>query len=170
MMIFLSAPGKFMDFEGKEEMFAKLGWGIEVMKTIGVIEIAVAILYLIPRTAFIGAVLVTAYLGGAIATHVRINDHFIFPVIMGVLVWVALGLPRRPHLHHGPSPHRRNRSPTSKHLPSPGLRPGVDSHSVWQRRARGRPIPGRSPGLEHEGAHSSLAIAASIFLKYSMLR
>ena len=92
MMIFLSAPGKFMDFEGKEEMFAKLGWGIEVMKTIGVIEIAVAILYLIPRTAFIGAVLVTAYLGGAIATHVRVNDHFIMPVIMGVLVWVALGL------------------------------------------------------------------------------
>lgn len=81
-----------MDFEGKEEMFAKLGWGIEVMKTIGVIEIAVAILYLIPRTAFIGAVLVTAYLGGAIATHVRVNDQFIMPVIMGVLVWVALGL------------------------------------------------------------------------------
>ena len=92
MMIFLSAPGKFMDFEGKEEMFAKLGWEIEVMKTIGVIEIAVAILYLIPRTAFIGAVLVTAYLGGAIATHVRINDQFFMPVIMGVLVWVALGL------------------------------------------------------------------------------
>ena len=92
MMIFLSAPGKFMDFEGKEEMFAKLGWGIEVMKTIGVIEIAVAILYLIPRTAFVGAVLVTAYLGGAISTHVRVNDQFIFPVIMGVIVWVALGL------------------------------------------------------------------------------
>lgn len=62
------------------------------MKTIGVIEIAVAILYLIPQTAFIGAVLVTAYLGGAIATHVRIDDNFIAPVIMGVLVWVALGL------------------------------------------------------------------------------
>jgi hypothetical protein len=92
MMIFLSAPGKFMDFEGKEEMFAKLGWGVEVMKTIGVIEIAVAILYLIPRTAFIGAVLVTAYLGGAIATHVRVNEAAVFPVIMGVLVWVALGL------------------------------------------------------------------------------
>ncbi|WP_428306985.1 DoxX family protein [Lacipirellula sp.] len=92
MMIFLSAPGKFMDFEGKEEMFAKLGWGVEVMKTIGVIEIVVAVLYLIPRTAFVGAVLVTAYLGGAIATHVRINDQFIFPVIMGVIAWIALGL------------------------------------------------------------------------------
>ncbi|MBL9163416.1 MAG: DoxX family protein [Planctomycetaceae bacterium] len=92
MLMFLSAPGKFMDFDGKEEMFAKLGWGVEVMKTIGVIEIAVAILYLIPRTAFIGAVLITAYLGGAIATHVRINDQFIMPVIIGVLAWVALGL------------------------------------------------------------------------------
>ncbi|QDT75931.1 DoxX family protein [Lacipirellula limnantheis] len=92
MLMFLSAPGKFMDFDGKEEMFAKLGWGVEVMKTIGVIEIAVAILYLIPRTAFIGAVLITAYLGGAIATHVRINDQFIMPVIIGVLAWIALGL------------------------------------------------------------------------------
>jgi hypothetical protein len=92
MLIAVSAPGKFIDFEGKEEMFAKMGWGVEVMKTIGVIEIVVAILYLIPRTAFIGAVLITAYLGGAIATHVRINDQFIMPVIMGVLVWIALGL------------------------------------------------------------------------------
>ena len=91
-LLIFSASFKFTDFEGKEEAFAKLGWGIEVMKTIGVIEIAVAILYLIPRTAFISAVLVTAYLGGAIATHVRVNDHFFMPVIMGVLVWVALGL------------------------------------------------------------------------------
>jgi hypothetical protein len=91
-LLIFSASFKFTDFEGKEEAFAKLGWGVEVMKTIGVIEIAVAILYLIPRTAFVGAVLVTAYLGGAIATHVRVNDHFFMPVIMGVLVWVALGL------------------------------------------------------------------------------
>jgi hypothetical protein len=91
-MLIFSASFKFRDFDGKEEAFAKLGWGVDVMKTIGVIEIAVAILYLIPRTAFIGAVLVTAYLGGAIATHVRVNDQFIMPVIMGVLVWVALGL------------------------------------------------------------------------------
>lgn len=92
MLIAVSAPGKFMDFEGKEEMFAKLGWGIEVMKTIGVIEIAVAILFLIPRTAFIGAILLSAYLGGAIATHVRINDQFFMPIILGVLAWIALGL------------------------------------------------------------------------------
>lgn len=91
-MLLLSASFKFRDFDGKEEAFAKMGWEVEVMKTIGMVEIAVAILYLVPRTAFIGAVLITAYLGGAIATHVRINDQFIMPVIIGVIVWIALGL------------------------------------------------------------------------------
>lgn len=92
MLIAVSAPGKFMDFDRKEEMFAKLGWGIEVMKTIGVVEIAVAILFLIPRTAFVGAILLTAYLGGAVATHVRVNDQFFMPIVIGVLAWIALGL------------------------------------------------------------------------------
>jgi len=91
-MLMFSASFKLTDFEGKEEAFGKMGWGVEMMKTIGVIEIAVAFLYLIPRTAFIGAVLVTAYLGGAIATHVRVNEAAVFPIIMGVLAWVALGL------------------------------------------------------------------------------
>ena len=91
-MLLFSASFKFRDFDGKEEAFAKMGWEIEVMKTIGIVEIAVSVLYLIPRTAFIGAVLITAYLGGAIATHVRINDQFFMPIIIGVVVWVALGL------------------------------------------------------------------------------
>jgi hypothetical protein len=92
MLIVLSAPGKFTEWEGKDEMFAKMGWGKEVMVKIGVVEVAVAILFLIPQTAFIGAVLLTAYLGGAVATHVRISDQFFMPIVIGVLVWVALGL------------------------------------------------------------------------------
>jgi hypothetical protein len=87
-----SASGKFTEWEGKDEMFVKLGWGKEVMVKIGIVEVAAAILFLIPHTAFIGAILLSAYLGGAVATHVRINDHFFFPIIIGVLVWVALGL------------------------------------------------------------------------------
>jgi hypothetical protein len=87
-----SASGKFTEWEGKDEMFVKLGWGKEVMVKIGIVEVAAAILFLIPPTAFIGAILLSAYLGGAVATHVRINDHFFFPIIIGVLVWVALGL------------------------------------------------------------------------------
>jgi hypothetical protein len=91
-LIGASASGKFTEWEGKDEMFAEMGWGKEVMVKIGIVEVAAAILFLIPHTAFIGAVLLTAYLGGAVATHVRIDDHFFFPIIIGVLVWVALGL------------------------------------------------------------------------------
>ena len=91
-LILGSATGKFTDWEGKAEMFAKLGWSEDVMFTIGVVEVAIAVLFLIPRTAFLAAILLAAYLGGAVATHVRVSDPFFFPIIVGVVAWVALGL------------------------------------------------------------------------------
>jgi hypothetical protein len=90
--LLFSSMGKFSSCEGKAEMFAKLGWSEDVMFYIGVVEVIIAVMFVIPRTAFIGAILITAYLGGAIATHVRISDPFIFPIIIGVIYWVALGL------------------------------------------------------------------------------
>ncbi len=87
-----SAGGKFFDFPDKEAMFAKLGWTTDLMFKIGFVEVAIALLFLIPRTAFLAAILLTAYLGGATATHVRVGDPFFMPIIIGVLVWVALGL------------------------------------------------------------------------------
>src|SRR5690606_6054850 len=90
-LIGASASGKFIDWEGKAEMFAQLGWTEEVMFRIGIVEVAIAILFLIPRTAFVAAILLAAYLGGATATHVRVGDPFYFPIIIGILVWVALG-------------------------------------------------------------------------------
>ncbi len=92
-----SAMGKFTQWEGKAEMFDKLGWGEDVMFKIGIVEVAIAILFLIPRTAFVGAILLSAYLGGATATHVRIGDPFYFPIIIGVVAWIALGL-RKPEV------------------------------------------------------------------------
>ena len=94
-LIGASAVGKFTQWEGKAEMFAKMGWTEDVMFTIGIVEVAIAILFLIPRTAFSAAILLTAYLGGAIATHVRVGEPFFFPIIIAVLAWVALGL-RKP--------------------------------------------------------------------------
>ncbi len=88
----VSAYGKFFDFPDKAAVFDKMGWSPERMVTIGIVEIAVTVLFLIPRTAFIGSILLTAYLGGAVATHVRIGEAAYFQVGMGVLVWVALGL------------------------------------------------------------------------------
>jgi DoxX-like family len=96
-MIFASASGKFVEWEGKAEMFDKLGYSIDVMTKIGVVEVTVAVLFLIPRTGFIGAVLLTAYLGGATATHVRVGEPFYMPIIMGVIVWISYGL-RRPEV------------------------------------------------------------------------
>lgn len=74
------------------EWIAKLGLPRELATPIGVLEIACVAIFLLPRTAVLGAVLLTGYLGGAILTHVRIGDAFISPVIAGVLVWLALYL------------------------------------------------------------------------------
>lgn len=91
-MIVLSSYGKFFDFPGKEEMFAKMGWSIDTMKKIGVVEVLVTLLFILPRVGFWGAILLTAYLGGASAAHVRVGEAPIFPIVIGVLTWIALGL------------------------------------------------------------------------------
>ena len=74
------------------EEFARLGYDESVVVGIGIVEIACAVIYAIPQTSFLGAILVTGYLGGATATHVRIGDPFYAPVIGGVLVWGGLFL------------------------------------------------------------------------------
>ena len=95
MLIGASASAKFRDWPEKEEMFAKMGYTTDTMFQIGVVEVVVTVLFLIPRTSFLGAILLTGYLGGATATHVRVNDAFVAPIIIGVLVWIAFAL-RRP--------------------------------------------------------------------------
>jgi uncharacterized membrane protein YphA (DoxX/SURF4 family) len=92
VLIGLSARSKFTEWEGKAEEFAKGGFTPELMFKIGIVEVLCTILFLIPRTAFLGAILLTGYLGGAVCTHVRIGEGFIPQVIFGIVVWVALGL------------------------------------------------------------------------------
>jgi hypothetical protein len=74
------------------EGFHHLGYPESIALGLGVVEFAIALLYVIPRTAILGAILMTAYLGGATASHVRIEESFIGPVIFGVLVWAGLYL------------------------------------------------------------------------------
>lgn len=95
LLIVGSGIPKFLDWPGKDEMMSKMGIPLALLPTIGVIEIAITVLYLIPRTAFLGAILITAYLGGAIMTHLRVGDPWFFPIIIGVLAWVGLAL-RKP--------------------------------------------------------------------------
>ncbi len=75
----------------------QLGFTESSVVALGIILILCVILYLVPRTAVLGAVLLTGYLGGATATHVRVEDNFAGPVIVGVLVWLGLYL-RDPRL------------------------------------------------------------------------
>lgn len=75
------------------EATTQLGYGTELVMGIGILELACLVIYIIPQTALLGAVLMTGYLGGAVATHVRNgSDTFsiIFPVIIGVLIWGGL--------------------------------------------------------------------------------
>ena len=92
-----SAVGKFVEWEGKAEMFEKMGVTSELVFKIGVLEIALALLFLIPRTSFLAAILLTGYLGGAVMTHLRIGEPLYFPIILGVVMWIGLGL-RRPEI------------------------------------------------------------------------
>ena len=78
------------------EATAQLGFAPHHLLTIGLIELACLILYLVPRTAPLGAVLWTGYFGGAIATHLRLENpllsHTLFPIYVAALVWGGLYL------------------------------------------------------------------------------
>jgi hypothetical protein len=73
-----------------------LGYPASTIVPIGLIELACLVVYLVPRTAPLGAVLWTGYLGGAIATHVRLGNplftHVLFPIYVTVLLWGGLWL------------------------------------------------------------------------------
>ena len=73
----------------------QLGYPESVIVGLGIVLTACTVLYIIPRTSVLGAILLTAYLGGAVATHVRVEGplfNVIFPVIFGALVWGGLYL------------------------------------------------------------------------------
>ena len=72
--------------------FAKFGFGSEMLVNIGILEVICMILYIIPQTAVLGAILLTGYLGGAIVVHLHQNDSFLPPLIIGVILWIGLYL------------------------------------------------------------------------------
>ena len=69
-----------------------LGWPDTAVQPIGILLLVCTILYIIPRTAILGDIFLTAYLGGAVATMARIDISYWFPIMFGVLVWGGLFL------------------------------------------------------------------------------
>jgi DoxX-like family len=92
LLLIFSAIGKLMKAEPVMAGFPKLGWDAELAVPLGIVELVCAILYLIPGTSVLGAILVTGYMGGAIATHVRIGEQFYAPAILGIIVWFGIFL------------------------------------------------------------------------------
>jgi hypothetical protein len=78
------------------ETMAQLGYARDLGLTIGIVELVCLVLYIVPRTAMLGAILWTAVFGGAIATHIRVDSpvfsHVLFGVYLGLLVWGGLYL------------------------------------------------------------------------------
>lgn len=92
LMLLFSAALKLMRPPEVLQEFGRLGYPESLIVGIGILEILCTVVYVIPRTSILGAILVTGYLGGATATHVRIGDVFIGPVLFGVLIWAGLYL------------------------------------------------------------------------------
>ena len=92
LLLLSSSVMKLMKPAPVVEGFAHLGYPASLALALGMIELACAVVYVIPRTSVLGAILLTGYLGGATATHVRIGEPFFMPIVLGVLVWGGLYL------------------------------------------------------------------------------
>ena len=97
-VVFLLVDGvmKVMKAPVAVEGSIQLGYPEKVVVAIGVVLLICTLLYVIPQTSILGAILLTGYLGGAIATHMRVGNplftHVLFPVYVGVMVWGGLFL------------------------------------------------------------------------------
>jgi hypothetical protein len=96
LFLLFDAVGKLMRADVVLQAFDKLGYQRSVSIGIGTVLLICVAIYVIPRTSILGAILLTGYLGGAVATHVRVGNplfsHALFPVYMGILIWGGLFL------------------------------------------------------------------------------
>lgn len=95
IMFLMGASGNLLQAEDAVEGAVSLGYQESSVFKLGIVLLLSTVLYVIPRTATVGAILLTGWLGGAVATHVIHQDpifNTVFPIIFGITIWVALGL------------------------------------------------------------------------------
>lgn len=90
LLLLASGSAKLMKAAPVIQGFAHFGVPANLIMVIGILEVGSAMVYIIPCTAVLGAILMTGFLGGATFTHVRVGEPWVFPVIAGVLVWAGL--------------------------------------------------------------------------------
>jgi len=97
-LVFLMSA--FMKLKGGPELaqgITHLGIPESMVMPLAIVEISCTVIYLIPATAVLGAILLAGYVGGAICTHWRVGDPFFVQIALGILVWVGIYL-REPRL------------------------------------------------------------------------
>lgn len=94
--LLMDSIGKFVQPQQVIDGTVELGYQASAILPLGVVLLVATLLYAYPKTAILGAVLLTGYLGGAVATHVRIGNplltHVLFPVYLGIMAWGGLWL------------------------------------------------------------------------------
>jgi hypothetical protein len=94
LFLTFSAAVKLLPIDGVAASFAELGLPLAMRGALGVLELAVTLLYALPRTRRLGVVLLTGYLGGAVVTHWRVGhplaSHTLFPLYVGALAWAGV--------------------------------------------------------------------------------
>ena len=95
-MLGASIAPKLLGMPVAGDTIAALGWSRDYVLMIGLFELAFTVLYLVPRTSVLGAVLMTALLGGAMATHIRVGSplfsHTLFSIYLALFMWGGLWL------------------------------------------------------------------------------
>jgi len=89
------AMSAFMKLKGGAEVMqgmAHLGLPESLIIPLAILEISCVVIYLIPATSVLGAILLTGYIGGAICTHLRVGDPFFIQIALGIFVWLGLYL------------------------------------------------------------------------------
>jgi len=97
LMLLMSAVTKFLKPAPVLEGFSRLGVPESLALPLGILELVCTVIYVVPGTSVLGAILLTGYLGGATATNLRVGEPYLAPVIIGVVVWAGLYL-REPRL------------------------------------------------------------------------
>jgi len=92
LFLVVDSVAKVMKFAPYVEGTVKVGYPASLVVPLGIVLLICTLVYAIPHTSALGAILLTGYLGGATATHVRVGQPFWFPIMMGVLVWAGLFL------------------------------------------------------------------------------
>lgn len=96
LLLTMDSAGKLLRVPQVLDGTAQLGFATSLVVPLGLIQLLCIVAYVVPATSFLGAVLLTGYLGGAVATHVRLGNplltHVLSPVYVGVVVWLGLAL------------------------------------------------------------------------------